>query len=330
MHFSWKRWRLALTAALAAIVLSVTFASQALAAEPGEWGSWTEEHVGSLTLAARGTLGEARSGGNLLQVWRGATNNIVWLSFNSGNAFQLTNPDGSSTATTFSPTVVPYGTNSFMVFHTGTDGSIYYTQVNSDYTWSGEWTAVGFGQTTNMAVSVTQVGADSTSLYMVYHSASNDNVYGTYYDGYNWGVARQIAGGSSPTAPSVVYNNQSGLWIVVRGEDNQVWMANSNDITGNNWGSWTEQGGTTFVQPTVAVSGAGPMVVSYVDDNSNVPNYRTYSSIGNAMGGWSQDITSWQTIYSVGLSVVGAAVYAILTGMNGNVYYKEAYNPYGN
>jgi hypothetical protein len=315
---------------LAALALSVTFAGQALAAEPGEWGNWVEEHVGSQYLAARGTMSEARTGqGSLLQVWRGETNNIVWLSLNNGNPFQLTNPDGSSTATYFSPTVVPYGTNSFMVFHTGTDGRIYYAQVSPDYTWSGSWTAVGFGQSTNMAVSVTQVGADSTSLYMVYHSSNNDNVYGTYYNGSYWGVGRQIAGGSSPAAPSVTYNNVSGLWAVLRGEDNQVWMANSQDTTGNSWGSWTAQGGYTYVQPTIARSGAGPMLVSYVDENTYIPNYRTYNSIGNAMSGWSQDITYWQTIYSVGLSVVGATVYAILTGLNGNVYYKEAYNPYG-
>src|ERR1700712_3568584 len=110
MHFSWKRWRVALIAALTALALSVAFAGPALAGEPGEWGSWSEEHVGSQQLEARGTVSEARTQqGNLLQVWRGETNNIVWLSMNNGNAFQLTNPDGTSTATYFSPTVVPYG-----------------------------------------------------------------------------------------------------------------------------------------------------------------------------------------------------------------------------
>jgi hypothetical protein len=331
VHFSWKRWRLALTAVLAALALSVTFAGQALAAEPGEWGSWTEEHVGSQYLAARGTVGEARTGqGSLLQVWRGETNSIVWLSLNSGNAFQLTNPDGSSTETNFSPTVVPYGSNSFMVFHTGTDGRIYYAQVNPDGTWSGSWTAVGWGQSTNMAVSVTQVGVNSSSLYMVYHSSNDDSVYGAYYNGSYWGVGQRIAGGSSPAAPSVAYNPQSGLFVVVRGEDNQVWMVSSYDTTGSNWGSWTPQGGYTYVQPTIARSEAGPMLVSYVDENTYIPNYRPYGSVGQALGGWSQDITSWQTIYSVGLSVVSATVYVILTGLNGNVYYKEAYNPYGN
>src|ERR1700719_4622706 len=122
MHLPRKRWRLALMAVLAALAVSVAFAGPAFAAEPGESGTWNEEYVGSQPLAARGHMTEARNGqGDLLQVWRGETNNIVWLSFDNGQPFQFYNPDGTSTATNVSPTVVPYGSNNFMVFHTGTD-----------------------------------------------------------------------------------------------------------------------------------------------------------------------------------------------------------------
>jgi hypothetical protein len=41
--------------------------------------------------------------------------------------------------------------------------------------------------------------------------------------------------------------------------------------------------------------------------------------------GWSQDITGWQTVRAVAISVLGYSIYAILTGLNGNVYYKQAY-----
>jgi hypothetical protein len=329
MHSSWKRWRLALVAVLTALAMSVAFAGEAFAAEPGEWGDWAQEDVGNQALAARGTVTEARNNGNLLQVWRGETNNIVWLSMNNGNAFQFTNPDGTSTATYFSPAVVPYGTNSFMVFHTGTDGRIYYAQVNSDGSWPNYWSTVGWGQSTNMAVSVTQVGAGSTQLYLMYHSSNDDRVLGTYWNGFYWNAGQTISGVMSPAAPSVTFNSQSGLWAVVRGENDQIWMANSYTGTGNNWGSWTQQGGgNTYNPPTVAAGGSGQMLVSYVDENSYRPNYRAYGPSGNPLGDWSQDITGWQTVYSVGLSVIGAAVYVILTGLNGYVYYKQAYNPY--
>lgn len=326
MHFSWKRWRLALVAGLAAIAMSVAFGGKAFAAEPGEWGDWVEEHVGNQYLAARGTVSEARNNGNLLQVWRGETNNIVWLSYNNGNPFQYTNPDGSSTQTYYSPTVVPYGTDSFMVFHTGTDGRIYYAQVNSDLSWPGSWTAVPWGQSTNMAVSVTQVGAGSTSLYMVYHSSNDDRVLGTYWNGWGWTPGRTIPGVQTPAAPSVTYNSYTGLWAVVRGEDNQVWMARSYTGTGGNWGNWTGQSGNTWDSPTIAAGANGHMLVSYVDQNNYRTYFRTYDADGQPTSNWSQDVAGWQTIYSVGLSVIYNTIYAILTGLNGYVYYKEAYD----
>jgi hypothetical protein len=108
----------------------------------------------------------------------GDTNNIVWMSLDNGSPFQLLNPDGTSTATYVSPTVVPYGQSSWMVLHTGTDNHIYYTIVNSNYTWNGVWTAVP-DQTTYMSVSVTQPGSGSDQLYMVYRSSNDDRIWGT-------------------------------------------------------------------------------------------------------------------------------------------------------
>jgi hypothetical protein len=99
--------------------------------------------------------------------------------------------------------------------------------------------------------------------------------------------------------------------------------------TGNNWGSWTQQGGYTYASPTIAAGDNGQMLVSYVDENSYRPYYRAYGPSGNLtpLGDWSQDITGWQTVNSVSLSVIGAVIYAIITGLNGYVYYKQAYNP---
>lgn len=74
-------------------------------------------------------------------------------------------------------------------------------------------------------------------------------------------------------------NNLAGtLNVVARGEDNQVWMT-----TGwiNSWSTWSAQGGYTYVSPTVGVnSQTGNMLVSYVDENSYIHNYRAYSSTG--------------------------------------------------
>jgi hypothetical protein len=325
VHFSRKRWRLALIAALAAIGLSVAFASSALAAEPGEWGSWSPETVNNhnMQVSSQGALDEARNGGNLLEVWRGATNNQVWLSFNNGYAYTL-----GTTATNVSPTVVPFGPDSFVVFHTGTDGRIYYTTVYNDGSWDNVWYVVPW-QTTNMPVSVTQMGTDSYDLYMVYRgSGSDQRVWGTSFTDAGWGNAVNIAGGSSPSAPSVTWNNYlARLYVMLRGEDNQVWMTTTSGGTDAqpSWYDWEQEGGSTIDTPHIAVVNNGYMLADYLDANYQVQT-RTYEPYGNPITGWWQaESTYWQTRYPAQLVAYGAVIYMLLTGLDENVYYKQAY-----
>jgi hypothetical protein len=328
MHFPRKRWRLALMAALAAIAVSVTFAGPAFAAEQGESGTWNQEYVGSQQLEVRGTAAEARNGGELVQVWRGETNNAVWLSIDNGNPFML-----GTTATYVSPTIVPWGTNQFMVIHTGTDDNIYYTTlwINSDGSpgWNNSWNQVP-NQTTDVAVSATQMGPGSSNVMMMYQGSTNNNVYSTMYLGntdgtIGWQPAVWASGGTTFTSPGVTYNPSSGrVFSVIRGQDNQVWM---NSVVNGQWGNWTGQGFYTYNQPQIGVNAqTGNMLVSAVGETSYVPNYRAYDQNGNNPGAWSTDITNWQTVYAVGLSYVAGALYAIFTGQNGYVYYKQAFN----
>jgi hypothetical protein len=323
MHFPRKGWRLALSAALTAFAVSVTFAGPAFAAaEPGEWGSWGPETVNNhnMQVASQGTLSEARNNGNLLEVWRGATNNQVWMSFNNGNAFTIGN-----TATYVSPTVVPWGPDKFMVFHTGTDGNIYYTAVYGDGSNEGEWIDVQY-QTTNMPVSVTQLGPGSYDLYMVYRGAGNDQrVWGTLMDSGEgeFEPAENIGGGYSYSAPSVAWNNNAGtLNVVVRGDDGEVWMI---DGWSRDWSPWNPQGGNTIDTPHIAVTTGGTMLVDYLDTNYNV-QYRVYDMEGNSPLGWLPDTTGYQSHYPVQLAAYGYAIYALLTGLDGLVWYKQAYN----
>jgi hypothetical protein len=322
MRFSWRRWRLPLVAALTAAAMSLALAGPAAASEPGESGSWSPEWVGNQDLSAHGSISQARNGGFLIDVWRGASGNQVWMSINNTNPFTL-----GTTQTNNSPTVVAWGSNSFMVFHVGVDNNIYYTVVNpSNQNWWGTWYPVP-NQSTNMPVSVTQLGASSQDLYMVYHANdSTDRVWGTQYQssGGTWTAAENISGGLSPAAPVVAFNPTNyRIYVAARGEDNEVWTTYS-DRTGY-WTSWVAQGGYTYVSPGIAALPDGNMLLSNVDENSYRPTYRTYDRNGNSTGGWSTDNTGWQTVYPVFLSVVGYAVYALLTGQNGFVYNKQAY-----
>ena len=73
-----------LTTAL--LLVFATTASKAFASQPGESSSYTLVNVGGV-LATRNDRAEARNGRNLLEVWRGADNNRVWMSLNNGMPF---------------------------------------------------------------------------------------------------------------------------------------------------------------------------------------------------------------------------------------------------
>jgi hypothetical protein len=148
-------WRLPVVVFLMALAVVAT-ATQSFAQLPGEVSSFNAEVVGG-TLFLQGTYSEARNGGHLLSVWRGATNNQVWMSLNNGRPFTI-----GGTVTFQSPTVAPWGEDGFMVFHTGDNGDIWYTPVFGDGANSGTWTAVP-GNFTNLPVSVAQMGPVQTT-----------------------------------------------------------------------------------------------------------------------------------------------------------------------
>jgi hypothetical protein len=57
----------------------------------------------------------------------------------------------------------------FLVFHTGIDGQIWYAAVAGTNDATG-WIPVP-GQTSNMTVSVAQIGANSANVFMVYRGS---------------------------------------------------------------------------------------------------------------------------------------------------------------
>jgi hypothetical protein len=110
-------------------------------------------------------------------VWRGGTNNTVWMSFNNGRPFQI-----GTTATNVAPVVAAFGPQSFMVIHTGTDGNIYYAIVFANGSSEQSWTPIPW-QTTQMPLSAVQMGAGSGNVYMVYREYGGDtHVWGTWFD----------------------------------------------------------------------------------------------------------------------------------------------------
>jgi hypothetical protein len=165
------------------------------------------------------------------------------MSFNNGPVFTV-----GETQTYVSPTVVPWGENDFLVFHTGVDGNIYNTAVYDDGSHLQYWNNIP-GNTTDMPVSVAQMGANSYNVYVVYRGMGTDQrVWGVWYDADNdyWLAPDNIGGGLSITAPSVAYNPASNaLFVAAQGLDNNLWMVNQ-PLGAASWNNWESQNITTY------------------------------------------------------------------------------------
>jgi hypothetical protein len=295
-------------------------------------------------LETESSYSEYRKQGILLKAWR-ATNNQVLMSFDDLPAFTVgTTP----TKTLFAPVVVPWdaggpdapGTAHFLVFHTGVDGRIYYTDLfdktnATQHSGSGQWQTVP-GQSTKASVSVAEFD-NRGDLFMVYQGAgSDDSVYGTWYDAQqgSWHFIGNIGGGQTLSAPSITYNSVSNeLFIVARGLDQAVWSTHQ-QVGATTWGSWTSLQRTTPMKmetvnsPQILANTRGLMVISYVDPNGN-PWYQLFDKNLNPVAGWTQDLTHWQTSNPVSLTADGDIVYSLLTGLDGNGWWKKLIDTQG-
>jgi hypothetical protein len=280
----------------------------------GEGGNWNAENVGDLDpLQLQALYSEARNAGHLISVWRGATNNQVWMSRDNGVPFTI-----GGTVTFESPAVAPFGSDSFMVFHTGDDGNIWYAQVFGDGTHDNTWTAVP-GNFTNLPVSVAQMGTNSNNLFLVYRGLGNDlRVWGTWYDGQTgtWAAADNISGGLANNAPGVSMNNATNQLIVTaQGTNNHLWMTHQ-ALGASSWNGWSDMGVTTVNSPYSAACADGNMVVSIINSNLTA-SFAKFDGFGDQESGWAEDSEQEPFSSGVQLTANGDSVFA-LTNFNGN------------
>jgi hypothetical protein len=307
---------------------TVSTATLGFAQLPGSGQSNNTEKVGGASLYLQDTYNEARNAGHLLSVWRGSTNNQVWMSLDNGKAFTI-----GGTVTYVAPTVVAFGSDSFMVFHTGDGGNIWYTQVFGDGHSDGTWTDIP-GQTTNLTVSAAQMGPSSNNLYLVYRGSGSDTrVFGTWYDGQNntWSGAAVINGGLAINGPGVSMNNATNqLFVTAQGLDSQLWMTHQT-LGASSWNNWSPMGIYTTGSPYSVACPNGNMVVSIEDYNT--AEYAKFDGWGNRQTGWwpdySETITSPSQVTASGNEVFslatiradGAGANAIVAG-----YWEPIYN----
>jgi hypothetical protein len=290
--------------------LALASATQLLAQLSGGNTQLTAENQGGNFVYLQGTYSEARNSGHLLTVWRGATNNQVWMSLDNGKAFTI-----GGTVTYVSPNVAPWGDDGFMVFHTGDDGNIWYTPVYGDGNNNGTWTAVP-GQTTNLTVSVAPMGQSSNNLYLVYRGSGNDlRVFGTWYDfsSNTWSGAEVISGGLANTAPGVSMNNATNqLFVTAQGTDNQLWMIHET-LGASSWPNWVPMGVYTNGSPYSVACPNGNMVVSLLSGNH--PEFAKFDGWGNRQSGWYQE-NSLSTVSPVQLAANGNTIFSLISTNN--------------
>jgi hypothetical protein len=331
-----KRWRL-LVALVAALAVTVTTATQAFAAEPGESSSWTNEIVNNNQgIQSPDTYSEARGGntGALVQIFRGDDNH-VWLAVNNGPVFNA--GGGNNTTTTYVAPRVVYSNGWFYAFQTGTNNLIYWSRasdgiigantpsVSQSYNWSN-WTAIGGDPATQQSVSVASA---PSGLLMTWLGVDQNEMYSAWLpSGSDVFNATQVIPFYSNSAPVVTLNSWDNVFqLVYRGLlDNQVYLAEQ--ILGQS--TWYDEGAlpgvTTPTSPTIASDAYGDTFISAVDFDGNI--WFRASSAADGSDGWSQESAGEQTGVPVWISVIGAVFYAIATYRNtgGSVQWKQAWN----
>ncbi len=336
MHNSSKRRRLSAVALLTAASVAFLGVSSAHASQPGEGANWAPEIVGGHRVNSPGVMAESRdpNNDNLLQVWR-ASNNALRLSVGHGQDIELagattyTNPAMHLTASNGQ-------SSTFRVFHTGTNGFVFYTEVTVN---AGSqtpqvrpgWTQVPNNVSTRNFLAVSVVAAPNGSTFMTYHSSNSDEEWSIYFNGTSnsWNAPTTIPGSRSESTFMVETDLSSwnpswrgtimGTWL---GTDGQVNVIRQTYGQGNWWGHEILAGVQGTGAPSVAITdnGRGQVAVRRASDNRIA--ITRVDVTGGSQGGWDMESNGF-TARAFSLFAYHAAVYLLATGANGEVDWKQ-------
>lgn len=147
-----------------------------------------------------------------LRVWRGVSNNSIYVRVNNGPVREL--PNAQTLAT---PQVITHGSNLFEVFHTGTDGYVYQQHIwvdpdSQEPLLAGGWTQIPQRVRTTADRSVSLTVLPNLDLYMACRSATDNQLYGVYYGGTasGWWQPRPITGAPGRGLPAGRFASAAG------------------------------------------------------------------------------------------------------------------------
>ncbi|MEK2490893.1 hypothetical protein WN990_15160 [Kitasatospora purpeofusca] len=324
------RWRLLPVALVAATSVLFLSNSAAFAAEPGESNGWSQEIENNAPVYSDGDMSEARdpNSNTLLQVWRGWTNNNIYMSVNHGAPIQM---GGAQTNVT---PVVAYDTHNgnssyFRVFHTGVNGFVFYSniQVTNNLVNPSAWYQVPNDVRTpnNMPVSVTTL--PSRGIILAYRGQDSNNIYSTFFNGQNgfWDLPLPVASATSNSAPAVSFEPSSQIILLTwRGTDNQVNVIRQSYGSGNWWGQELMPGVLTDAQPAIAMANVGRGQIAVRQQGSQRLQLTTVGAAGGWAGGWSAEVNGFVARYGPTLVAYAATVYILATTGSGGVWWKQS------
>jgi hypothetical protein len=221
------------------------------------WGDWNELPAGSTT----DTPATAICGGNQYFIVRGEDGYSLWFSWinlTDGSFSGWTWISGSTPST---PTLITNGTALILVVR-GSDNTIYYRIYDvQTQTWN-DWVGLPAGTTCD------KVGAailgDTLQLVVRGFSTTDANINDTlWYSTMNL-TSGTFSGwtflpGSTPSTPILSAWGSNNLTLVVRGDDNTLYI---NTFNGTSWQGWTGlSSGSTLESPAATVTGDTLIIV---------------------------------------------------------------------
>ncbi|MET9880828.1 hypothetical protein ABZZ36_40445 [Actinacidiphila glaucinigra] len=275
--FSTKKMaRLTGVALIPALAIAIGAGTSAYAAQPGEESGWHQQFAGGSAVAHRG-MDEARDAqGNIVQVWRGATNNNVYISMNNSTPWAWTTNNGTALAQTYAPPQVVWTDYGFRIYHTGTDGHIYYAGIGQDayghITALGNWLQVPNNVVTpNDRPPAVAALPGGESVYLAYRGSNSAQIYGVYFNGQGdnrypggWHTPVALGSATSNWAPALDFNGSwNRLVMAWTGEDHHIY-ASSQIYGSSNWGPPVQIGSLQSNEsPTMALTdnGAGQIAI---------------------------------------------------------------------
>lgn len=210
------------------------------------WTSWTALPSGT----TNDSPAIAVVGSTEYYVVRGSDGSSMWFGSKNLATSTFSGWTALSGATSSAPTLVADGRILALVL-TGTDNHVYYRIYDTATQLWNNWKVISSGVTSDKPTAAIQEG----QLFIAVRGitlGSNALWYGTVETNSGVFSGWKLLNGSSPSAPTLTaMHTSNGLYLMVRGQDNLIYI---NKWNGNAWQGWTSlPTGSTSNSPAIAV-----------------------------------------------------------------------------